>query len=632
MDVQDSVSSNSSYSGSEEPDRPNRWTGPPSTWQALTNQERGLEASLIELRNRDLNIHLYNSFALKRKAREYREAKNLKPSPSPSRENDEADDDQDFEELARKGWAPPRGWTAWPLPPEQVPRPDEHVGPEDKDDLFTFKMKEKERPSRELEEVVVGTALKFARERWQDREMALSEDVFEEGSSDGEMMDFEESEESEDSEGTELDGKPPKEVLDGDLLSEGGHKPLVKKLSQPPSNEVLLRPVQSADDQRSRDLLRPSIRHTLSQLDEVLMALHYARQTCHRYAADSDFSSENDTDNDEKARSEVSKDKSTPEKKPRGRPRKFENLASRHKTADSEASEPVDVELWRTKKSHRGRPQRRYEALEGETQEEYLVRIARLQKKPLPSFASSRASSPRPPSSRGTTPEQSPVKKRKRSLSLSLKRERLDVRDWSEVLGSAALVGFNPDVIARTAQRCADLFGEGMSMRTLLETASGATDSHSITTYMPEEIPDLASELQASSGESEDEDTDTKILEAKTLRAYLPSQYNCLCPVENCPRQVRGFGFNSELMRHLAKSHGLTKDEASELLDDDEEMYGGVHVDGFLKSIKNPRGGRGGDKRQRNSHRTTRENSFDEDALSTKKSEDEEDLSISSGS
>lgn len=56
-----------------EPLRPNKWQGAPSTWTTLTVQERGLAASLDQIRNADLSIHLYNAHALKRRAREFEE-------------------------------------------------------------------------------------------------------------------------------------------------------------------------------------------------------------------------------------------------------------------------------------------------------------------------------------------------------------------------------------------------------------------------------------------------------------------------------------------------------------------------------------------------------------------------------
>lgn len=45
--------------------RPNRWRGKKSTWLGLTEDERLLWGSMELIRNRDLSIHLYNTFVLK---------------------------------------------------------------------------------------------------------------------------------------------------------------------------------------------------------------------------------------------------------------------------------------------------------------------------------------------------------------------------------------------------------------------------------------------------------------------------------------------------------------------------------------------------------------------------------------
>ena len=77
-DHTNSPQSGSQYSASDEEteiSRPNRWTDHPASWTKLTKQERGLSASLLELRNRDLSVHLYNAHALKRRARSFAEAK-----------------------------------------------------------------------------------------------------------------------------------------------------------------------------------------------------------------------------------------------------------------------------------------------------------------------------------------------------------------------------------------------------------------------------------------------------------------------------------------------------------------------------------------------------------------------------
>ncbi|KAM3419332.1 hypothetical protein BST61_g5266 [Cercospora zeina] len=55
-------------------------------------------------------------------------------------------------------------------------------------------------------------------------------------------------------------------------------------------------------------------------------------------------------------------------------------------------------------------------------------------------------------------------------------RQNLGTRDWSEVLGIAALVGMNPAVIARAQHRCAALFDENMDFRIMPEM-----DTHALT-------------------------------------------------------------------------------------------------------------------------------------------------------
>jgi hypothetical protein len=64
-----------------------------------------------------------------------------------------------------------------------------------------------------------------------------------------------------------------------------------------------------------------------------------------------------------------------------------------HSKIDSR-DETEDPEDENSQTRRRGRPRKKYPRYEGETEEAYLVRIARLQKKPLPRFASSVATTP----------------------------------------------------------------------------------------------------------------------------------------------------------------------------------------------------------------------------------------------
>jgi hypothetical protein len=46
--------------------RPNRWRGPGSSWQTLTEPDRQTWRALENVRRADLGVHLYNAFALRR--------------------------------------------------------------------------------------------------------------------------------------------------------------------------------------------------------------------------------------------------------------------------------------------------------------------------------------------------------------------------------------------------------------------------------------------------------------------------------------------------------------------------------------------------------------------------------------
>jgi hypothetical protein len=69
--VHNDSDSASEYQDSEasEPERPNRWKGPPATWQNLTAEDRGVATSLDQERDANLSIHLYNAHALRQRAK-----------------------------------------------------------------------------------------------------------------------------------------------------------------------------------------------------------------------------------------------------------------------------------------------------------------------------------------------------------------------------------------------------------------------------------------------------------------------------------------------------------------------------------------------------------------------------------
>jgi hypothetical protein len=462
------------------------------------------------------------------------------------------------EEGEGMGWSPPKLWTAWPLAPEDVPRTGEIVGEDDGEDLFAFKRVAEVAPSRELEEVLVGITLRFARERYEGRESEGGAEVDADEDGVDEVMD-------------DLDGE------------ENSPEAVMKEHSELPEPKTWLRPIISADDERSAFLLRSSIRHNLLKLDEVLMALHYARKTCHQVSSRSAANTD-----DESVAS------ASPNKRGPGRPRKYANLALLQKEGETPVHSSSDP--FRAKKTHIGRPQKVYSHLDGETQQEYLIRIARIQKKPLPSFAEPAPTiSPRSPSVTSSGSRKSPAR-RGTSEGIKISRQKkLGLRDWSEILGSAALVGFSPDVIARATQRCADLFGEGMAMRTLIETPFVEKNVDFATTYQPKEIPDFGEEGESSddsTAESEIETSRDTFRSRKRKARIEVEDESWFCPVEICRKQGKGFEFISELRRHMENIHKMGGNEIDGLLDNDE-MDGAVHNDGFLEPVRYRQGVRG---------------------------------------
>ncbi|KAH6720600.1 hypothetical protein BKA61DRAFT_237580 [Leptodontidium sp. MPI-SDFR-AT-0119] len=600
----DNQSSSASDSENDHGDvRPNRWTGPPTSWQSVTEPERVLAASLDILRNGDLSIHLFNAHALKKRARDLErpEVRDKSISDFPG----VPEEDQAFK--------PPKGWTAWPLPPDDVPRTGEQIGPTKRFEDYTFKSEEDDAPSRELEDILVGVTLQFAKERFEGREQAEEEIYKHKGKEEATAV----LEDDMDSTGSEYHDSSNEE-------------PVIKDAPKSPQAEVQMKPVVSADDERSRDLLRPSIRHTLSKLDEVLMALHHARKTCHRYshseAGTTDDESVTDTSFSEQGQE-------SPTRRPKGRPRKFANLPNRAKTytdpfVDLEPQKIDQADLLRTKSTHRGRPKKVYQRLEGETQQEYLVRIARIQKKPLPAFAPpAEIKSPKSPSPRrGRERSRSVPAKRATSEELRVsRRKKLGLRDWSEVLGVAALVGFESEVLERAARRCADLFGEGMVLRNMAEVPFAEREGKDeVVRYEPEPIPDFGAEGMvdlSSSDEDEGSRSDSESqpdIKPGIRTTSNPSMQAVFCPIPACPRRIQGFKDVYAMKRHLQRGHKIQKEDIEDyILPSDEEMDGAVHIDGFLKQLKNVAALRGRYKRKgrkRKAEESEEDRDVDDDA------------------
>lgn len=394
--------------------RPNRYFGPASTWKSWTEKDRTVALSLDRVRSQDLSIHLFNAFYLKRKTNESAHGKR----PKKSRKGKEraasvvsiTDDalTSDPEGAGRQSTLP-KTWTAWPMPPAQVPKEELLPQPGAGGALHA---KSDPRPSANLEGWLIATATKLARERWDSRLWEETKTgTLKPGEVDHRDADLEidhalDADEPEAEDAAEEEGEEPafqlfsSRVVSVSDETESKFSARGKQSSDDEEHEVDRQPVPTADDDTTRQYFLPSARHILSTLDHLLLGLHNAR---HVYAA-----------------------------KPHGRAR------GRYFSRTPEDQLSTDVEEHDEGPRSASRKRRR----------------------------SSSANTDTSSSSNGRRRRRDHV-------------ERLGLRDWSDVVGMAALTGWNPAVVERASERCARLFGENMLFRTFHEgDAKAGTQSH----------------------------------------------------------------------------------------------------------------------------------------------------------
>lgn len=341
--------------------RPNKCHGPPSTWRDWTAAERQIATSLEQIRAKDLSLHLYNFYCLKRHVDSTREWQ-VKTDPDT--------DDHVSTSRRRKAWLPVKTWTAWPMDPSAVPRESDESTWEASAHGHINAEKTTAYSSELLSDLLTARACKKAKERFQEREW---ED------SDADLPD------------------PPS---DKDSRSQS-------RIPELTSDTKQYEPVVMADDERAKSILRPSINHVLHKLDTLLMGLHHARSS---YA--------------------------------------IANKTSAH--SQSVTDDESSVGTKRKKKASRtsvSRTSSRYRSLN-------------------PSGEASEAA--------GAS-----------ATTFTKLKTGLGLRDWSDVLGVASISGFPPEVVAKAAERCSNLFDEGIVFRTLYE----GKKSYSEVKYAPDMVP-----------------------------------------------------------------------------------------------------------------------------------------------
>lgn len=369
--------------------RPNEFRGPPSTWRNWTAPERDLAASLDQLQAKDLSVHLYNSFKLKRR----NSSENAKRRAHITEDVGEADRKSD--------WVPPKVWTAWPLSPDIVPREDDEKRWEEDAVLPATYRSSSKRPGQHLQEMLVTQVLRKAKERFHDRQWT-----------------------------------PPSATTSTPHAQQSqGRRRGSNRINGTENNKEVpdQKPVAMADDQRASEILKPTVQHMMTKLDDLLLGLHHARSA---YLAVEDSGSEYQSQVSERSTS-------------RGRPQQRKQKPPK---ADEDAEASHDTLTHSRSDSDEGHPSGKMSGSKGKIQH---------------TRSSSRMS---------------------RSRNFRGRRGRLGLRDWSDVLGIASMTGWHQNVVGNATGRCATLFGEGVKFRTL-EEGEKVWEEH---LYLPDASPILS--------------------------------------------------------------------------------------------------------------------------------------------
>ena len=338
--------------------RPNKFNGSSSTWRSWTAADRAISNSLDQLKAEDLSVHLFNAHALKK--RDWNAIIN--------------EENQDSQQDSTDNWQPATSWTAWPMRVEDVPRGQMRLCEVDPATEHMGRLLRKHaKPSQELEDLLTTIIVKEAKDRFLRRRS------------------YDESSDSEDSVDSE----------EGRSRTKHSHSHL-----ESTHRTLNLKPVVLADDDYAKSVLRPTVRHLLTRVDELLMGLHHARQTY--LSIVDDTQSELQTDADDDTHSIEERKNSSRSSSKRGRSRK-----GRLNTSNPASSRGSSL----------ARPQKRRRSLSTASQ----------------------------------------------ARRLSSRQARLGLRDWSDILAVASMQGWDTSVLKTTADRCASLFGEGIKFRTLRE-------------------------------------------------------------------------------------------------------------------------------------------------------------------
>lgn len=354
---------------SDNPERPNRWTGLPSAYYRAIAQERSVYDGLTLDRSRNLSNHLYNAFFLRR-------------PPKKSRKDPSQADDDDDEDVAKFG----KRWVAWPMPALVVPSPSESLYRKQAE-LGIYGRPPDFRPSADLEDSIIASMMSTAHQQFKAREW----------DTDGLKSN------------PEIRDPDPNEMVISDDEND-------KKADD--ADSAFLRPGIQSDDDISRQQLLPLSRNVITHVDKLLMGLHHSI----RNRVDNFDSSDDSATDEDGASFSRSRGKGKGKKK-----------------APARGSKRARKESFSEKEYNSRAKQIRPSPLQGSDQEMADIDGA----------------------------EEAAEEDENDARPVIL--DRMALRDWSEVMGIASIIGLPADAVKRASRRCADLFNQDMRFRVLHE-------------------------------------------------------------------------------------------------------------------------------------------------------------------
>ncbi|KAF2692034.1 hypothetical protein K458DRAFT_411718 [Lentithecium fluviatile CBS 122367] len=551
----------------EEPSRPNRFTGKPQTWRGYTAADRQIAASLENIESADLAAHLYNAYNLKRRVRRPIEQlagiKNWRAKDSWLRKGEGLDFTDPFGETQTE-LVPSKAWTAWPMPPKLVPVKVPGVGrAHGEEDTWYIETSGARDAGDGMREEVLALFMRQCKERWLSREYDTEiKDATPKRKSrakseaKGAQSHGSQSPASdigmEDLQGITLGTAPTFESEREEKFTNILGKTLGHKTPRPSVKAAFL-----ADDDEAQRVLQPSVDSLLSRLDSLALAVRRSRLNHFGRGAFSDRSGSEFTSD---AESEVSDTRTTPRPRARSQARM---KASRQPLSRSGDTSKNKRKPQKAKAQHFSDSGSGSDYSHGHGEETYEA----------PSAGES------PPSKR------MPIMSKKSRRSSASSSDRSSIReisrqyglmDWSEVLGIASMTGWDQQAVARAAQRCVALFGEGMSLRTFDESLATEPIPEPVH-YNPSTIPAPA---------------DLAIADSSTTKRPYFVIGTLRCPHKDCWGSRQDYPISYRVIEHVRKVHGY--DPRTNDSENEERKVGGVHIDGFLQLITSKQGWVGG--------------------------------------